>query len=57
MAMKVGCFALIDPFSTLERQLERIKNMGFRYADVTDNSDGACLGVEYGFTALATSTG
>jgi inosose dehydratase len=53
MAMKVGCFALIDPFSTLEKQLERIKGLGFKYADVTDNSDGACLGVEYGFTALA----
>jgi len=53
MAMKVGCFALIDPFSVLEHQLERIKGLGFKYADVTDNSDGACLGVEYGFTALA----
>jgi inosose dehydratase len=51
--MKVGCFALIDPFSVLEHQLERIKGLGFKYADVTDNSDGACLGVEYGFTALA----
>jgi inosose dehydratase len=53
MAMKVGCFALIDPFSVLEHQLERIKGLGFKYADVTDNADGACLGVEYGFTALA----
>ncbi|MCS7309624.1 MAG: sugar phosphate isomerase/epimerase family protein [Armatimonadota bacterium] len=53
MAIKVGCFALIDPFSTLEHQLERIRGWGFRYADVTDNTDGACLGVEFGFTAVA----
>lgn len=53
MAIKVGCFALIEPFSPLERQLERIRGWGFRYADVTDNTDGACLGVEFGFTAVA----
>ena len=51
--MKVGCFALIDPFSVLDHQLERIAGLGFEYADVTDNTDGACLGVEFGFTALA----
>ena len=51
--IKVGCFALLDPFSVLEHQLERIQGLGFRYADVTDNTDGACLGVEFGFTAVA----
>ena len=35
--MKVGCFALIDPFSTLDHQLERIADMGLKYADVTDS--------------------
>jgi len=53
MAIKVGCFALINPFSVLENQLDQIKKWGFSCADLTDNSDGACLGVEYGFTALA----
>ena len=53
MAIKVGCFALINPFSPLEAQLDQIKQWGFSCADLTDNSDGACLGVEYGFTALA----
>ena len=53
MAIKVGCFALLDPFSTLDHQLDRIAGLGFRYADVTDNADGACLGVEFGFTAVA----
>jgi len=53
MAIKVGCFALINPFSSLENQLDQIKKWGFSCADLTDNSDGACLGVEYGFTALA----
>lgn len=51
--MKVGCFALIDPFSVLDHQLSRIQEWGFQYADVTDNSDGGCLGVEFGFTAVA----
>ena len=57
MAIKVGCFALIDPFSTLDHQLSRIKGLGFKYADVTDNSDGASLGVEYGFAAVASLDG
>ncbi len=51
--MNVGCFALIDPFQTLDHQLSRIAGLGFRYADVTDNTDGACLGTEFGFTAVA----
>ncbi|MCK5704336.1 MAG: sugar phosphate isomerase/epimerase [Cyclobacteriaceae bacterium] len=53
MAIKVGCFALINPFSTLDKQLDQIKELGFSYADLTDNTDGACLGNEYGFTAVA----
>jgi inosose dehydratase len=53
MAIKVGCFALIDPFSTLEHQLQRIEDWGFKYADVTDSSDGGSMGVEYGFAAVA----
>lgn len=51
--MKIGCFAVNTPFASLERQLEQIQRWGFQYADVTDNSDGGCLGVEFGFTALA----
>src|ERR1019366_3075398 len=53
MAITVGCFALIHPFSTLEMQLAQIQKWGFRYADITDNTDGACLGSEFGFTAVA----
>lgn len=51
--MKVGCFALIDPFSILEHQLDRIQNWGFKYADITDSTDGGSMGVEYGFAAVA----
>ncbi len=51
--MKVGCFALVDPFSLLDHQLERIAGMGFKYADVTDNHPGGLLGREFGFTATA----
>lgn len=53
MSITVGCFALVDPFSVLEHQLKRIRDLGFRYADVTDNRDGAHLGVEFGFAATA----
>ena len=42
--MKVGCFALIDPFTVLEHQLERIAGRGFKYADVTDTQDGSSIG-------------
>jgi inosose dehydratase len=48
--MKVGCFALVDPFSGIEHQLERIAGMGFEYADITDNRQGGLLGNEFGFT-------
>lgn len=51
--MNIGCFALVSPFSNLEAQLTQLNALGFRHADVTDNSDGACLGAEFGFTALA----
>ena len=35
--MKVGCFAIADPFAPLEHQLGCIRDIGFRYADITDN--------------------
>ncbi|NIJ44881.1 inosose dehydratase [Wenyingzhuangia heitensis] len=53
MAIKVGCFALINPFQTLEQQVDQIKDWGFEFADVTDNADGACLGSHFGFNAVA----
>lgn len=49
--MKIGCFALIQPFSPMRRQFECIRSLGFDYADLTDNHDGASLGTEYGFSA------
>ena len=51
--MNVGCFALIEPFSSLDHQLELIAEMGFRYADVTDSHPGGSLGRDYGFAATA----
>jgi len=52
MAIKVGCFALINPFQTLDKQVDQIKEWGFEYADITDNADGACLGSHFGFNAV-----
>lgn len=49
--MRIGCFALIQPFSSMRRQFELIRAMGFDDADLTDNHDGATLGTEYGFSA------
>jgi inosose dehydratase len=49
--MKVGCFALVDPFNVIEHQLERIAGLGFKYADVTDNHPGGLLGREFGFSS------
>ena len=51
--IKIGCFALVNPFSTLEPQFRSIREMGFEYADLTDSHDGALLGTEFGFTAAA----
>jgi inosose dehydratase len=49
--MNIGCFALVQPFSPMRRQFELIRQMGFDYADLTDNHNGATLGTEYGFSA------
>ena len=49
--MKIGCFALVEPFRSLERQFQAIKEMGISCADLTDNHQGGMLGVEYGFAA------
>ena len=49
--MKIGCFALVEPFSGMARQFKAIHELGIHYADITDNHDGATLGVEYGFAA------
>jgi len=49
--MKIGCFALVEPFAPLERQFELIRGLDIDYVDLTDNHDGASLGVEFGFSA------
>ena len=55
--MKIGCFALVEPFSPMSRQFEAIAEMGIKYADVTDSHNGGMLGVEYGFAASASLDG
>jgi inosose dehydratase len=47
MSIKVGCFALVNPFCTLPQQLEQIKKWGFTCADLTDSTGGGCLGTEH----------
>jgi inosose dehydratase len=53
MSINVGCFAVIHPFQTLDAQVDQIRDWGFKYADITDNSDGACLGSHFGFNSVA----
>jgi inosose dehydratase len=50
VTMKIGCFAAVEPFAGVERQFAAIREMGFDFADLTDNHNGGMLGVEYGFT-------
>jgi inosose dehydratase len=49
--MKIGCFALVEPFAPMARQFHAIREMGITCADLTDNHQGGMLGVEYGFSA------
>ena len=49
--MKIGCFALVQPFAGMAQQFRAVRALGLEYADLTDNHDGATLGVEYGFAA------
>lgn len=41
----------MEAFTPMRRQFECIRQLGFDYADLTDNHDGATLGTEYGFAA------
>lgn len=49
--MKIGCFALVEPFTDLRRQFKLIAEMGFEYADLTDTHDGADLLATYAHSA------
>jgi inosose dehydratase len=49
--MIIGCFALVEPFTPMQRPFEAIQEMGIKHADITDNHDGGALGVEFGFAA------
>jgi len=43
--MKIGVFLLIEPFASVERQLQLANEMGFDCADITDtNAGGSMLG-------------
>lgn len=43
--MKIGVFLLIEPFASVEVQLQRAREMGFVCADITDtNAGGSMLG-------------
>jgi len=55
--MKIGCFTIIEPFTPLEHQMAKIREMGFDYCDIAATHDGASLLVEYGFSASVSLDG
>lgn len=43
--MEIGVFLLIEPFASVEVQLQKAKELGFTHADITDtNAGGSMLG-------------
>jgi inosose dehydratase len=50
--MNIGVFLLIEPFASVEVQLQKAKEMGFRYADITDTSSGATMLGTAGFSPV-----
>ena len=51
--MNIGVFLLIEPFASVEVQLQKAKEMGFEHADITDtNSGGSMLGIDFGSTGV-----
>lgn len=49
--MKVACFTLMEPFTSFEHQLVKIKEMGFDCCDIAATHDGASLLTEYDFSS------
>ncbi|EMI57763.1 sugar phosphate isomerase/epimerase family protein [Rhodopirellula sallentina] len=48
--MKIGVFLLIEPFASVEVQLQRAKSMGFDCADITDTNSGGSMLATAGFS-------
>ena len=48
--MKIGVFLLIEAFGSVERQLQRAKEMGFDCADITDTNSGGSMAGTAGFS-------
>ena len=41
--MDIGVFLLIEPFASVEVQLQKAKEMGFSCADITDTGTGVTM--------------
>ncbi|MCP4173007.1 MAG: sugar phosphate isomerase/epimerase [Fuerstiella sp.] len=48
--MKIGVFLLIEPFASVETQLQCARKMGFDSADITDTNSGASMLGTAGFS-------
>ncbi len=48
--MNIGVFLLIEPFASVEKQLECAHNMGFSHADITDTNAGGSMMGSAGFS-------
>jgi inosose dehydratase len=47
--MKIGVFLMIEAFGSVERQLQKAKELGFDCADITDTNSGGSMGATAGF--------
>ena len=50
--MNIGVFLLIEPFASVEVQLQKAKEMGFTWADITDTGTGATMLGTAGFSPV-----
>jgi len=51
--MNIGVFLLIEPFASVEVQLQKAKEMGFTTADITDTGTGATMLGTAGFSPVS----
>ena len=55
--MNIGVFLALEPYSSVERQLQLAKEAGFEFADITDVHDGASMFDSAGLAATVSIDG
>ena len=55
--MNIGVFLALEPYSSVERQLQLAKEAGFEFADITDVHEGSSMFVSAGLAATVSIDG